>query len=301
MEDGNLHERDIITRLLWQEYEVVNYGDKQRRVTTKVKTVNWSGRSDAYIKLDGQSYGLEIKALRAEAFEKYIQGASEVKSGRYIGDASLLMERPWPMMGQVQLYLHSDLSKFMGIDQYILIMKNKNTAELAEFQIDKQPEYLEYLHDRWSNFWSLVTKKKLPERAFSSDSVECQYCPFRLRCWGNEFELRPETLELNEDEELQEVVKIWREGRSLEKSSAVRIEYSKLKFANRFEEIGVDKLIVDDFQVSLSRVTSKRLSNERATNLLYYMVREGYIDRETVDSCFDTGESIRITPRDKKK
>lgn len=230
MYEGNIHEADIISRLQEAGYRVWNYGENQTYGILTSRGLKFRGHPDTFIEIESKNYGLEIKSARGEVWEKYAQGASKIVEGFYSqSDYILFTQRPWPYMGQIQMYLHSDVAEQQGVEEWILIIKNRNTGELLECIIPKIPDYVDKLVAKWKPFWPLVQSGRLPERFFNDDSSECSHCNFQTTCWGVLRKLPKDTVE---DPTLERAVEFRRLGVQLKKESEELLDEARRQFLN---------------------------------------------------------------------
>ena len=302
MQDGNLHEQDIVRRLLLKGFNIWNFGEGQTWVSTKVGNQVWRGHPDLFIEVDGVTYGLDVKAFRDEVFRREVAGAEEVLPGRYvITDPAIFTEGPFSIMGQMQLYLHSEKARELGITEWIVLIKNKNTAELAECIIPLMPDYLDYVTSRWRGFWGYMTAKRLPGRNFEKGSIECRYCSFRERCWGPLGRLRKRTVELD-DPDLVHTAQLWREGKDFEKRATTRLELSKLRFEQAAIQNNSDRIIVDELEIQVNIRSRTSLSTGYVSELLERLRREGALTDDVYNECWDetTYTEVRVADRRKR-
>lgn len=186
LEEGNMHERDIVRRLMNLGLEVTNFGTKQTWTKLKYKGLMWRGYPDLFVKTtDEETVGVEIKSTEIDLFNKYLPFADKIRPGVYsLPDQTVLHDAAFPYMGQIQLYLHSDKAVEMGIERWVLVLKERNNGAMLECVITKDQEYLDALSKRWKGFWMLVGAGRIPKRNFEQDTEQCRLCPFTKTCWA---------------------------------------------------------------------------------------------------------------------
>lgn len=186
--DGDLHENDIIERMKEHDFEMWNHGrDNQLTVhyTDKFGN-NWLGHPDLFTKIDGDNWGVDVKGFRTEVFQSHITNAIEIQPGVYVAVVRDFDKRPYSVIPQMQLYLHSEEAVAQNVKGWIIVMKDKNDASIAEVIVYPDDAYLDKLVTNWRDFWSLMSVKRLPKRNFEFDSQECHQCPFFQTCWKKE-------------------------------------------------------------------------------------------------------------------
>jgi len=303
MQDGLLHEQDIVRRLLMKGVKIWNFGERQTWVTLKLHNLFWRGHPDLFCELEGKIYGLECKAFRGEVFERYVSSAEEVLPGRFvIRDLSVLMSGPFPLMGQVQLYLNTDKSQKLGIEGWLVLIKNKNTAELAECLVPRIPDYLEKVASRWRGFWALVSVGRLPPRGFSKSSANCRLCPFFEPCWGVLSRVSPGVKELDEPA-LMEKVRLWREAAQLESMASVRKELARIAFGEAAIAHDSRTLKLGGLEVRVNNRSRTGLDSGYTSELLTELLARGVISSEQYDSCWSETEytEVRVVDREPEK
>ena len=298
--DGHIHERDIVDLLISNGLKIWNYVEDQTTTYYRPEGQIFRGHPDLFAEKNGKNYGLEIKGYRGEVFEKHIKGAEEISDGLFqMKDLQLLRDRPWPLMGQIQMYLHSEAAIAFGVEEWILIMKNKNTAEYAECIIPKDQEYIDNLAAKWKGFWGLMQVGRLPERFFSSDSDECERCPFFESCWAPLKRIKDGAIEV---EGLEKAASWRREGVRSATHGDLLKQAARLEFEKQHIKHEVEKVTIDGLTSKLSHRSREGLDSDRVKILLGRMVREEHITEEEYFNCLTETEydEIRFTDRYKE-
>ncbi|KKN75315.1 hypothetical protein LCGC14_0381670 [marine sediment metagenome] len=184
--EGNLHETEVVRRIQQASFKIWNFGQGQAWTRYRFEKQFWRGYPDLFVEIDEKAYGVEIKSTGDELFNDYASKAREVLPGRFIlDDQTVLHDSAFPYMGQIQMYLHSEAIVEEGIDQWLLVLKNRDNGAMLECLIEKDSVYLESIITRWKYFWVYVTAGRLPKQNFEETSKQCQLCPFKERCWSN--------------------------------------------------------------------------------------------------------------------
>lgn len=300
-DDGNLHESDIVARFITAGYRCWNYGDDQAMVYLEQDGVRFRGHPDLFMESpNGEVLGVELKGYRDEVFKAFTQGSVSVAPGMWsVSNYDRLTKRPYPLMGQLQMYLNSDTSKELGIERWVLVMKNKNTAELAECIVYKDPTYMTNLIKKWKGFWALMEAGRLPERFFVDDSIECRRCLFREKCWGlSEVDFGREPV--MHVEGLERAASLRREGTVLKKSAEVMLEEARMSFLTEHIKQEAPKIECDDMTTTVSERTRRGLNSGEVNKLLSGMLEKDNITYEEYDECFTETQYQEVRFRDSK-
>ena len=303
-DDGNLHEADVVNRFLQAGYRCWNYGEDQAMVHFQRDGVRFRGHPDLFMETpEGEVVGVELKGYRDETFRQFVQGATQTVPGMWsVSDWSKLTKRPYPLMGQLQMYLHSDTSASYGIDKWILVMKNKNTAELAECIITKDDDYINRLIRKWKGFWAYIEAGRLPERFFGDDSIECRRCLFREKCWnlGEVFTSKEDVVHVKG---LEKFASMRREGSLLKKDAEGLLEEARMAFLTEHINKEANRIECDGLTSTVSERNRRGLDSTEVNKVLAHMLEKGNIDDQQYDDCFNdsTYQEVRfkdVKPRD---
>lgn len=182
IEDGNLHEEDMVRKL-----ERIGI-----RVTNRQELIEIPGRTHTGLirgKTDGRLFLADqvinaAKALGVRLPEDMLPGTYlvELKS---IGDYGFEILNSQPIRShqlQTQLYLHKLLE--MGIDKALVIYKCRETADIKWFLVRYDPELVAEAFKHFEDIERYASFGLLPARAASdSDKFPCSRCGFRKLCW----------------------------------------------------------------------------------------------------------------------
>lgn len=298
MQDGNMHEKDIVRLLLERGYDIRNFGTDQTWTVIKSPSNFWRGHPDLFLYHDNKPYGLEIKGYRTEVFDVITAGSLEVSPGIFhVTDPEALDRPSFSMSGQIQMYLHSEKAVKLGIDSWIVVIKNKNTSELAECIVPKMPSIIDNIDKRWLSFWTMMSVERLPNRNFEIGSIQCKLCPFRKRCWDGLSKLGDTTVEVPE---VGEAVSNWRTGISMTKTGDKLVASAKLVFEQTALKVKSAHLRADDLTVNINLRSRSGIDKDHVENLLTILLREGVITKEQFDKCWTETEYIELRMRDDK-
>ena len=206
-DDSSWHEeltRDWVNKTTW------NLRDEQFKIDCGFFG---NGKIDGILTdLLGQDYLWEHKALNHFTFDQY-------NSGKQL---------PIDYIAQCCIYLTGLQSYIANLDQAILLIKNKNTAQYLEFLLnyDVEKDIVKILHrqnsidqdkidlnvsivdilTRARDKFEFVEQKKiekhLPLRDYSMDDWQCAYCNWKGHCWESyeeEFKDLKDNIELSQD------------------------------------------------------------------------------------------------------
>jgi hypothetical protein len=284
MKGGWTHEKMMIDELTRLGYNIWNFGDQQATVYTRVpigkRTVVFRGHCDGFIEVLNENgseiQGVEFKAFRSEVTQKYIQKAVEIKRGRYfLEDTSIFAERPFPLIGQIQLYLHSGFSEVNNVEKWRVFIKTKDTEEVVEAIVEKDYSVVERLGRKWLSFWDLIETRRLPVRHFADNSQECLRCPFRSKCWGILSTLSEKKGgRVIETDLLKRAAEMKREGTALEKRGKQMQEEARRLYINAMEENKVNSIECDGLLAVLNSRTRKGLDQDKVKDLIREVGRE---------------------------
>jgi len=298
-DDGTLHERDLVDRLLTRGFKIWNYAEDQAVVYLRSDSNRFMGHPDLFMERDNVIRGLEIKGYRDEVFNKYVSGATEVDDGIFIiTDLEKLRTRPFPLMGQIQMYLNSETSVNYGVEEWVLLMKNKNTAALAECVVPKDPEYLQNLIHKWRGFWGYMRGQTLPDRFFSSDSMECDYCPYFITCWNKLKKVKDETVEVPS---LFKAAEWRRRGMEYKRQSEALLQGARLEFEKQHLIHEVNRITCDGMSTKLTERDRHGFSTEMVEGMFARLVKEGKVTKKEVDEARTVSDWVELRFTDRRK
>jgi CRISPR/Cas system-associated exonuclease Cas4 (RecB family) len=182
--------------------------------------IHLKGHIDGIITdLSGTDIHFEHKAINHFTFQKYWSG-----------------EVPMDYVTQTCLYNLGLKNDNPDIDQSILLIKNKNTAQYLEYLIEyrapdtatiiqrtnsqgetiEMGEVIERITENAFRKFAEVKKyaeeKRLPKRQYDIDNWHCEYCGWKEKCWDN-WEAEFEQLKTNEmlPSDVADMVRYYRE------------------------------------------------------------------------------------------
>ena len=117
----------------------------------------FTGRADAIVELNKELYVVEIKEVTKFMFEKHKPNVNHVM--------------------QLQLYLH-----YFNIDQGILLVENKETQELKEFIVNKDPYLIRNIINDFMKLKLQINDNREPKRPEDLPEWKCNYCAYAKVC-----------------------------------------------------------------------------------------------------------------------
>lgn len=118
-----------------------------------------SGRADAIVKIEGETYLVDFKSINSYA----LKNMKEPKEEHVL---------------QVQLYLH-----FFKLEKGILLYEGKDDSNLVEFFIDYNKEMAEKAVADFDRLKLNIEQNLIPKQlADYPDNWQCSYCQFREIC-----------------------------------------------------------------------------------------------------------------------
>lgn len=165
MNDGDVHHEAIRKQLLDAG---LNLTDVEKEVLVEiVPGFPVKGRIDGIVEIDGVKLLLEIKSASQNSYWEMIKNGLT-----------------WRYMAQVQALL-----KATDLTTANVLLKNKNSGELADIIVYRDPAILANLQERLSQAYN-ATPENLPERDNKPDEDgvyvwECVGCLWRHHCTGS--------------------------------------------------------------------------------------------------------------------
>lgn len=154
--DGDMHHRDIRDRIRKAGFELI---EEERELYDP----NWnlSGHIDGIVCNNGDRLLLEIKSINHFQFERLNSTPLE------------------DHIQQINLYMF-----YRDIDRGVILYKNKNTAAMKEFIIERDENLIQELLAKFERIDSHLKAGTLPDRPYPKSDWHCQYCQFQKICWA---------------------------------------------------------------------------------------------------------------------
>lgn len=313
--DGYMHEAAMISEIVSLGYQVWNTGDNQALTFfrgEKAKGLRFSGHPDIFCNIvdeerKPETVLIELKAYRQEIFQLFVHQAVEVKPGKFIIPYSdnLRLEL-YDLIPQIQMYLHSEEAERYNVRRCFLLMKNKNTAEVAECCVWKDSKYVDEIISRWKGFWGYITTEKLPPRPYADTSKECNYCPFFEQCWGfrkplaaKDRKLTVEDLDAKSLKLIEKAVILRRRGKEGEDRSKADNQVARQVFIQELLKYEASSLTFDGLTVNLNWRTRNAIDNSKVEAFLKELLETGYIDEDKYKSFWGETEYPEVRYQDR--
>lgn len=158
--DGHMHEAEVLSLLS----KIGHVSNKQMTISKKYKHNGQhfviTGTIDAV--LDGKMV-IDVKSMSTFRF-KYLDK-------NYPQDFMSYVE-------QVRLYMD-----MLNLDAGGLLIKDKNSGELAFKTVSNEQALLDLILDRVAEIHRLAKEKKFIARPYGRNTWQCTSCQYRLQCW----------------------------------------------------------------------------------------------------------------------
>lgn len=276
--EGLLHEGAILSALhqagLSLSYpQTVDYTDPAG--------TPWRGRPDAILSTQEGAFGIEVKTLSHQHFQSLYAYAHAHKDGAWVLPHSALPSLPWGWWAQIALYQAS----FPHTQGWVLVVKDRDTGELAECLVPSGALPLSQVASRWASF--LPPSPTPPERDFPFSSPQCSLCPYRSPCWdGHRPQPVPYTLPPQEGERLAQM---WRQGHALSAQGSALTETVRSTILALYHEHGgrYNRFVLTP-HLALSVSEAQRLTPQTSVlyPLLEHLAQEGVIPSDTLERAF---------------
>ncbi len=164
LEDGHLHEGDVIERIcsLPQVKKIAdNKVIKRTFKTASGKELKIAGTPDLLVSDGGMQELIEVKALQDAAFQEVVRKD----------------EPPRPYVVQALVYCI-----LLNMKKATLFFKSRNRSDPISFEVELTKDEKKSILKRQLWIQKYIDHKKLPPREFQLGSQECFYCPHSKRC-----------------------------------------------------------------------------------------------------------------------
>jgi len=253
--DGNLHHQAIIKQL-----EEAGITVTMKEAPLRDKERNISGKMDALIKMDNNYYVLEIKSISHMGFDEVMRtGAREEH------------------VLQLQLYLHYVQNIFkINARQGIILYKNKNTSDFADFPIDYDETYVQGFFNQLKQIEEHLKVNTLPERSYERKDWHCSYCDYRETCWAG---IPAKKIVEIKDEELinllGEFIFAKEQRKDFEEKEGLLSERLKMVLQGR----GFSEGTIGSYLVKLEEISQRRLNTKKLAEVLGDKINEYYEEK----------------------
>jgi len=123
-------------------------------------TYPFLGFVDAIIKIDDETYIVEIKSINKEGFGKLNKPHEE-------------------HVLQVKMYM-----LIMNIKKAIIFYENKDSQDLKEFRVDLNPEFESWFNEKMNRILAYYKENKIPARICATEvDGKYQWCPYAKYCF----------------------------------------------------------------------------------------------------------------------
>lgn len=313
--DGHLHEAAMISELVSLGYTVWNTGSNQATTffrDERALGLRFRGHPDVFTTIvneEGKPENvlIELKGYRQEIFQLFVHQSVEVKPGKFIIPYSdnLRLEL-YDLIPQIQMYLHSEEAERLDIRRCFLLMKNKNTAEVAECCVWKNTEEVQEITRRWIGFWGYIQAQRLPPRPYADTSKECNFCPFSEQCWGflKPLSKKKRTLTVGDLDEkslnlVQKATILRRRGKEGEDRSKTDNQLARQVFVQELLKYEASSITIDGLTVNLNWRTRNAIDTERVKLFLEELLESEYIDQDKHDSFWSDTEYPEVRYQDR--
>jgi hypothetical protein len=271
LRESQRHEQWVVDDLRENGYDVERAGTCQLcgderygiHVSISTPSVELVGHLDGRIRRNGRRSPLEIKALGRFTFQKFErEGFSAFPSYAAQQSCYMVAEGPatWP-----GLY----------------VVKCRDTGKRIEMEVPEPPMPFGLILERLERVEQAVNEGRLLDGEYPRDSELCRWCQFRYLCAEAGEAPQGETIQLSSTDlaDLAEAVRLWREGRELERQARERIESARDVFRTH---VNVDRPL-KVFGLVVSLVNKERRSYPEK------LLRE-YVDENVLEKC------LKVTP-----
>lgn len=260
MDDGKLHERDIIARIHAAGHVVYSY-DPQHEVTLSNPPV--VGHIDGVVEVHGERYLLEIKTMNHFVFQKLWSKGIEAVYPEYHDQVTFYMAR-------------------LNLTRTLLVVKNRNNAALYEELIPLDLNAYADVLTRAQKTWDCIESGTLANQEYPKDSSHCSWCSYNHHCWPivdfDHGEGGKEAL-LVEDGDVIEAADVWRSGKEYEARAKEMISSARGTFETFMTAKGQTSIDADGLKAVASQQTRESISMDVARRELPADVFEGLVKR----------------------
>ena len=256
LDDGNVHEADIVQRLINGGFDVLNVGNNQlyvhcldgdikvnghpdgvlRRVPVALQKLDWA---DDRFSWDSNHHLLEITAPNTFAFQRY--GHEHLRGVN------------WRKFVQTHLYLGSEELRD-DMQCAVVIVKNKMTSALYEEGLTFDPSIITLTVEKLKRVEELVSKNIVSSKRCSDWHRD--YCKFRHLCFTEPDEARAlpvtgflDASKLLEYQQLHEALDAYTQGKEYESMAKELNEESRTYMGSIIELYDAEGIFIDGRKV----------------------------------------------------
>ena len=293
--DGHVHEALVKLSLAEKGTEFL-VGLKREGVVHD-STLDIDGHVDGVVETSGLTIGrkvvpddvylLEVKSASSNSWWKFVKSGYQIAFPQYYAQIQAYLNSPLSevvdsatrmddlavekseilqaIYGSMPVGDHPEMLKEIP-ERALIIMKNKESGEMACSVIERDPEYYTEIQQRWVEAEVQVANNKLPPRLHQTqDNDECKYCEFAETCWNSNSALVPKVSNIIvSDEAVQVATQYAQLYGHVKEGTEVLGELRDVLEAYAKDN---DKIVVGP--VSLTKVVTKRkiLDRERVEKL----------------------------------
>ena len=252
LDDGNVHEEDIVKRLRTGGLDVLNTGTNQLYVHCVDGDIKINGHPDGLLRnvpawLQNLDYVddkftwnsslhlLEITAPNTFAFQRYHQ--------------EHLRGVNWRKFVQTHLYLGSEELRD-DMQCCVVIVKNKMTSALYEEGLTFDPSVVDQTVEKLKRVEELVSRNEVSSKRCSD--WHKMYCKFRTLCFSDDAEDKPspstgflEASKLIEYQQLHEALDAYTQGKEYESLAKELTEESRVYIGNIIDLYEAEGIFID--------------------------------------------------------
>lgn len=234
MKNGKWQEAEMLEDLHTAGFSTTFTGKEQMEVN--VGRVPVKGKPDGIIKVDGEEYLLELKAMSLKQFTNFKTSGLEYFPG---------------YMTQVQCYMASEelSSRVKGAWVYA---KHKDSCLPFDIYVERDTSFSKPIIEAVED----IVLGKVEVKKPSYPSKLCQYCHHHQYCWGKDYVTGSNVKVLSSSEAVDK----WKEGKFLKDYGESLIEEA------REGEGGLISLLGNESQIMVGDLKVKRINSKR-TNI----------------------------------
>ncbi len=268
LDDGNMHERDIVSRLRSKGFRILHsYSDRQMLVRCYDKDgIIVVGHPDGILDSGGDPITLDYADNRFQWRSRFY--CLEITAPNHFTFLRLqrdhMCETLFRKYVQIQLYLNSEEVRSYS-DCCVVVVKNKNTSVLYEEGVSFDHVVIAETIEKLKRVEEFVSRNQTsPHRCVD---WRRNYCRYRELCFGEPSDVTLGTSEgvlagesLCEAEQLREAAEVWRRGKTLRLEGEELVEESRGYFSEIIRQYGCRGLTIEGVKaLSVDEGTNRRV------------------------------------------